>query len=211
MAGRYNDKIVVKNRFFKVDAARNGGKKATGKKLSGHFKYLEHRPKDEEQEPDKKETREDRYIFDAERDHVTRKDAVNDVTDHTSHRAAYHVLVLSPDPDEPVSDLRQWTRDIMHDLAESKGQDLHWYAVQHHNTEHPHVHVVIAGGAEKEGQEKREPVTIFHSDIDQLHESAFAHSDHELYQQLDQMHLHDLQELGQELAITISQHDGLER
>jgi hypothetical protein len=194
LAGRYSDSIVVKNRFFKVDAAKNGGKKATGKKLSSHFKYLEHRPKDEE--PDKKETREERYLFDAESDHIQRKDAVNEVMDYTSHRAAYHHLVLSPDPQEPVSDLRQWTRDIMSDLAEAKGQDLHWYAVQHYNTEHPHVHVVIAGGVEKEGQEKREPVTIFNKDIDQLHEFAYEHSDHELYQQLDEIHKSDMQELA---------------
>jgi type IV secretory pathway VirD2 relaxase len=205
LAGRYQDGIVVKNRFFKVNTS--GGKKAIGQKLSSHFKYLEHRPKDEQQGKEA-EKREDRYLFNAESDHINRKDAVHDVMEHTSHRAAYHHLILSPDPNEPVADLRAWTRNIMSDLAEAKGQDLHWYAVQHSNTDHAHVHVVIAGGAEVEGQEKREPVTIFNKDIDQLHESAFAHSDHELYQQLDQMHQVDLQELHQELALTLLYHDG---
>lgn len=211
MAGKYVDSIVVKNRYFKT----KGGKQATGTKLSQHFKYLEHRPGDEGQERDEnqRETREDRSIFDAESDHITRREAVSDVMDHTSHRVAYHHLVLSPDPHEPVTDLRQWTRDIMQDFAEHHNKDITWYAVQHQNTEHPHVHVVIAGGAEREGQDKREPVTIYDAELDELHRSAFDHSDHELYQQLDQMHTRDMQELQQEQThtFTFSQQNGPER
>lgn len=174
-------------------SAKNGGKKATRKKLSGHLKYIEHRPKDEQQ----RETREDRHIFNAQSDHVPRKDAVNDVMEHTHSRVAYHVMVLSPDPHEPVSDLRQWTRDVMSDFARQQGKEIHWYAVQHYNTvEHPHVHVVIAGGGEVPGQEKLAPVTIYDQELMLLHESGLAHSDHELYQQLDEMHTRDMQELA---------------
>jgi len=211
MSGRYNDNIVVKNRYFKVSSVKNGGKKATGQKLSGHFKYIEHRPKDEQGQ----EKREDRHIFNGESDHINRKDAVNDVMEHTHGRVAYHVMVLSPDPNEPVSDLREWTRDVMRDFAEQQGKDVHWYAVQHHNTiEHPHVHVVIAGGAEVEGQEKLAAVTIYNQELDQLHESAFRHSDHELHQQLNEMHQQDMQELAAEMHQQDHLHDqqeGIER
>lgn len=175
-----------------MDSAKSGGKKATRQKLSRHFKYLEHRPKDNE--PDK-EKREDRHIFNAEHDHITRSDAVDTVMSNTSYRAAYHHLILSPDPNEPISDLRQWTRDTMNDLAEAKGQTLTWYAVQHYNTEHPHVHIVIAGGTEIDGQEKREPVTIFHRDIETLHDIAYERSDHKLYKEMQELHRLDVMEL----------------
>jgi hypothetical protein len=193
LTGRYNGNIVVKNRYFKVSSAKNGGKKATGKKLNAHFKYIEYRPKDEQSQ----EQREDRFLFDAESDHITRKDAVNNVMEHTHSRVAYHAMILSPDPQEPVNDLRQWTRDIMHDFAEQQGKEIHWYAVQHYNTlEHPHVHVVIAGGGEVPNQEKLAPVTIYEKELRLLHESGLEHSDHELYQQLDEMHRDEMQELA---------------
>lgn len=216
LAGKYTDGIVIKNHFYKTASVSNGGKKATGSKLSAHLKYLEHRPKDEHDQqraPDQRETREDRYIFNAESDHITRKEAVNDVIEHTHNRVAYHVMVLSPDPNEPVIDLREWTRDIMRDFAEQQGKEVHWYAVQHTNTaDHPHVHAVIAGAGEAPGKERLEPVTIFHQELDQLHESAFAHSDHELYQQLEEMHQADLQELHElEHASAFTQHDEFER
>jgi hypothetical protein len=203
LAGRYTDNIVVKNRYFRVSAAKNGGKKATGQKLSNHFKYLEHRPKEKLEE-----TREDRHLFNAESDHVSRKDATSDVMEHTSNRAAYHHLVLSPDPQEPISDLRQWTRDIMSDFEHAQGKEIHWYAVQHYNTDHPHVHVVIAGAGE--GQDKLEPVTIYPKDLDQFHASALEHSDHQLYQHMNDMHTHDMQELA---AIQQQEHaqEGIER
>jgi len=67
---------------------------------------------------------------------------------HTSHRVSYHTFVLSPGDDEPVQDWQQWTRDVLADLEEQQGKDLHWYAVHHSNTEHEHVHVVLAGAGE---------------------------------------------------------------
>jgi type IV secretory pathway VirD2 relaxase len=207
-----NDTIIVKNRFFKSASAKKGGSKATGTKLTRHFKYLEHRPKDErdeQRETDQRETREDRYIFNQESDHVPRREAVSDVMEHTSNRVAYHHLILSPDPKEPVTDMKAWTRDIMSDFERQQGKELHWYAVQHSNTDHPHVHVVLAGAGEVEGQEKYAPVTIFNKELDELHRSALEHSDHALYQQLDQMHLYDLHELDQEQTIT--RQNGFER
>jgi type IV secretory pathway VirD2 relaxase len=108
----------------------------------------------------------------------------------------YHHLILSPDPEEPVTDLRQWTREIMQDFTQQQGKDIHWYAVQHYNTpDHPHVHVVIAGAGEIKGQEEwLEPVTIFKEELDSLHTSAFEHSDHELYHLMHELHERDMTE-----------------
>lgn len=184
--------IIVKNHFYR-GAVKKGQKanrapKAVASKLSGHFKYLEHRPGEQ-----------DRAIFDAERDQVTRREAINDVMEHRSNRVDYHLLILSPDPEEPVSDLRQWTRDIMEDYAQQQGKDVHWYAVEHHNTvEHPHVHVVIAGGATAPDQEKLQPVVIFEDERDLLHRSALEHSDHDMYRLMDEENEREARELHEE-------------
>ncbi len=78
---------------------------------------------------------------------MDRRDAVDDVMEHTSSSVSYHKIVLSPGEDEPVQDWQEWTREVMVDLEEQQGKDLHWYAVHHSNTEHEHVHVVLAGAA----------------------------------------------------------------
>jgi type IV secretory pathway VirD2 relaxase len=180
--------IIIRNRYFKT--TKKGTSKGTARKLSNHLKYLEYRPKDGS------ETREDRYIFNAESDHIQRKDAVNDVMSHRCSRVDYHHLILSPDPQEPIADMHQWTRDIMHDFQEQQGKEIHWYAAEHHNTvDHPHVHVVIAGAGEVEDQEKLKPVTIYKDERELLHRSAFEHSDHELYRTMDELHKQDMQEL----------------
>ncbi len=44
-------------------------------------------------------------------------------------------------------------------------------------------------------QEKLQPVTIFKDERELLHQSAYEHSDHELYQIMDKLHEQDLQEL----------------
>ncbi|SRR5579875_947228 len=185
-------KIIIRNKYYRGAGKAGRSAKAIGKKLSGHFKYLEHRPRDALT----LETRSDRSIFDGERDHVPRREAVDDIMEHRSTRVDYHHLLLSPDPAEPVTDLRQWTREIMHDFAEQQGKEIHWYAVQHYNTvEHPHVHVVIAGAGEVKGHEERqEPVTIFKEDLDRLHTSAFEHSDHELHHLMQELHERDMAE-----------------
>ena len=63
-----------------------------------------------------------------------------------------HRLVLSPADDEQPADLRALTRETLRRLEAEKGQALHWAAVEHRHSAHPHVHIVIAGGGEREGE-----------------------------------------------------------
>src|SRR5258708_5983320 len=120
--------------------------KAAGSRLSAHVKYNQYRKLGEQ------ETREDRFLFDQENDHVYRQDAVHDIMAHTSSKVLYHKIILSPGEHEHIDDFRQWTRDVMRNLEEQKGIHLHWYAVvQAHEREHtnePHVHLVLAGAGE---------------------------------------------------------------
>ncbi len=119
-----------------------GNRRAAGTKLADHLKYLQYRTMAQQ------ETRADRAIFDGERDQVARREAIDDIMSHTSTSVNYHKIVLSPSKEEPVTDWKAWTRNIMRDLEDYKGQALHWYAVKHQNTDDPHVHVIIAGSGE---------------------------------------------------------------
>lgn len=53
-------------------------------------------------------------------------------------------LIVSPEFGEQV-DLRRLTRDLLERMATDLGTDLEWVAVEHYNTEHPHVHIVLRG------------------------------------------------------------------
>ncbi len=53
-------------------------------------------------------------------------------------------LIISPEFGD-LADLRRLTGELMERMEKDLGTDLEWVAVEHHNTEHPHVHVVIRG------------------------------------------------------------------
>ena len=168
--------MIAKGRYVKGGAAHRA---SAASHLGAHLKYLEHRSRDEQ------ESREDRAIFSKDDDQVNRRDAVDDVMGHTSGSVSYHKIVLSPGDDEPVQDWREWTREVMADLEEEQGIDMHWYAVHHSNTEHEHVHVVIAGAGENWETGLEEAVKLYREDYQVLRESGHDHSDHDFYYQLD--------------------------
>ncbi len=53
-------------------------------------------------------------------------------------------LIVSPEFGERA-DLTRLTRDLMAHMAKDLGTDLQWMAVEHYNTEHPHVHIALRG------------------------------------------------------------------
>ncbi len=53
-------------------------------------------------------------------------------------------IILSPEFGDRV-DLQRLARDLTGRMAADLGTGLEWIAVAHHNTEHPHVHMVIRG------------------------------------------------------------------
>lgn len=44
-----------------------------------------------------------------------------------------------------MSNLQAFTRDLMTTAEQDLGTRLEWVAVEHHNTEHPHVHLFVRG------------------------------------------------------------------
>ena len=61
-------------------------------------------------------------------------------------------FIVSPDDATELSDLKAFTRDLMAQAQRDLGTKLDWVAVDHWNTEHPHVHVIIRGRAD-DGQD----------------------------------------------------------
>ena len=53
-------------------------------------------------------------------------------------------MIVSPEFGARV-ELRRLTRELIGQMEKDLGTELEWIAVEHHNTEHPHVHVVVRG------------------------------------------------------------------
>lgn len=57
-------------------------------------------------------------------------------------------FIVSPDDAHELGDLRSFARDLMVDMERDLGTKLDWIGVDHWNTEHPHVHILVRGVAD---------------------------------------------------------------
>ena len=62
-------------------------------------------------------------------------------------------FIVSPE-DADLLDLREFTRQFMKQVEKDTGRRLDWAAVNHHNTDNPHVHIVVRG-LDRDGDELR--------------------------------------------------------
>jgi len=61
-------------------------------------------------------------------------------------------LIVSPEDAHSMEDLRSFTRKLMDQAERDLGTKLDWVAVDHHDTAHPHVHVIVRGGNTRNGE-----------------------------------------------------------
>ena len=54
-------------------------------------------------------------------------------------------IIVSPEDGARLGDLKEPTRELMARMERDLGRRLDWVAVDHHNTGHPHTHIVIRG------------------------------------------------------------------
>jgi len=54
-------------------------------------------------------------------------------------------FIIAPEDAAELSELTEHTRDLMRSVEADLGTKLDWVAVNHHNTGHPHVHVIVRG------------------------------------------------------------------
>jgi type IV secretory pathway VirD2 relaxase len=106
-----------------------------------------------------------KHIAYLKRDGVTRDgadarmfDATSDAADEqafaerTADDRHHFRFIISPEDATELADLRSFTRELMQDVERDLGTRLDWVAVDHWNTDNPHVHVLIRGRAD-DGQD----------------------------------------------------------
>jgi type IV secretory pathway VirD2 relaxase len=99
-----------------------------------------------------------KHIAYLKRDGVTRDGADARMFDATSNAAdeqafaertaedRHHFrFIISPEDAAELADLRSFTRELMQDVERDLATRLDWVAVDHWNTDNPHVHVLIRG------------------------------------------------------------------
>ncbi|WP_264612533.1 relaxase/mobilization nuclease domain-containing protein [Sphingobium sp. B11D3B] len=58
-------------------------------------------------------------------------------------------FIVSPEDAVQISDLRAFTRELMEDVARDLDTRLDWVAVDHWNTDNPHIHILVRGVDER--------------------------------------------------------------
>src|SRR5262249_48909836 len=54
-------------------------------------------------------------------------------------------FIVAPEDAAEMGDLRGFTRDLMRQMETDLDTRLDWIAVDHHNTGHPHTHILVRG------------------------------------------------------------------
>lgn len=149
--------IVVKHKFIPGRGPKAGGGKIVGiGKALAHVKYIQHRPGRDRDEGG-------REMFSEQEDKVNSREMRKVIKELGGSRVVIHKLTLAPEINP--ADKKAFTREVMANLSQEKGLDLQWFAVEHSNTEHHHIHVVVLG-RDKHGTE----VKIDLKDIDKVKE-----------------------------------------
>lgn len=65
--------------------------------------------------------------------------------DRSEHDRHQFRIIVSPEDGLALGDLKPVIRDFMSQIERDTGHRLDWLAVDHHNTGHPHTHIVIRG------------------------------------------------------------------
>jgi type IV secretory pathway VirD2 relaxase len=57
-------------------------------------------------------------------------------------------FIVSPEDAAELADVRTFTRELMADMEKDLGTSLDWVAVDHWNTDNPHIHILLRGRAD---------------------------------------------------------------
>ena len=101
--------------------------------LSAHLSYLQRDGASREGTPG--------AMFDARGDQADARDFAERCEGDRHHFR----FIVSPDDAAELSDLKAYTRDLMAQAEQDLGTSLDWVAVDHWNTAHPHIHLLVRG------------------------------------------------------------------
>lgn len=90
----------------------------------------------------------DARLFDAQSDMADERAFAERCEDDRHHFR----FIVSPEDASQMHDLRAFTRELLVDATRDLGTKLDWVAVDHWNTDNPHVHILIRGRAD-DGQD----------------------------------------------------------
>ena len=150
--------IVVKHKYIAARGKGGVGKVAAIGKTIAHMNYIRNRPGE-----DRERDRGGREMFNDSEDRLSSPDMKQAIRELGGAKVIAHKLTLAPEISP--EDKKAFTRDVMHNLSRSKGLDLEWFAVEHNNTDHHHIHVVVLG-KDRNGSE----VSLSLRDIDKAKE-----------------------------------------
>lgn len=143
-SGDARQRVVVKVSFRKHFQSGGGPSGAGGGGMSGggglraHVSYLERDSAAREDERG--------HFFD--REHDTANDARDRMLDWEDDPRHFRIM-LAPESGARIAlepgGMMDFTRDVMAGMERDLGVGLEWFGVEHHNTDNPHVHVVVRG------------------------------------------------------------------
>ena len=129
--GDVHQAIVVK--LNPQRGATRGRQFVSGKAVDAHLRYVERDGVTRDGEKGQ--------VYSADRDVA---DGPNFLDRGREDRHQFRFIVSAEEGVE-LSDLRQTTRDLMTQMEADLGTKLDWIAVDHHNTGHPHTHILMRG------------------------------------------------------------------
>jgi type IV secretory pathway VirD2 relaxase len=80
-------------------------------------------------------------MFDATRDRANDRAFAERCEDDRHHFR----FIVSPEDAGEMSDLKAFSRDLVRQMESDLGTKLDWVAVDHWNTDNPHVHLLVTG------------------------------------------------------------------
>ena len=94
-----------------------------------------------------------RRMFDARSDDADTRAFAERCEDDRHHFR----FTVSPEDAAEMADLRAFTRELMADAERDLGTKLDWVAVDHWNTDNPHIHVLVRGRADDGAGSRHQP------------------------------------------------------
>ena len=82
-------------------------------------------------------------MFNEQEDRLDAKEMKKAIKELGDSRVVVHKLTLAPEINP--QDKKAFTREVMSKLGQDMGRDLRWFGVEHNNTDHHHIHVVVLG------------------------------------------------------------------
>jgi len=101
--------------------------------LSAHVAYLKREGVTRDGSPTR--------MFDADGDRADERGFTERCRDDRHHFR----IIVSPEDAAELTDLREYTRDLVRQMEADLGTRLEWIAVDHWNTDNPHVHLLVRG------------------------------------------------------------------